>query len=319
MILQQTRIAQGTPYYERFIAAYPDIGSLAGATEEEVLKLWQGLGYYSRARNMHQAARSVVERYAGEFPATWSELRKLKGVGEYTAAAIASICFGEPQPVVDGNVIRFFARYFGIEDPVDRLPTRKRIHSLALERIDPENPGDFNQAMMEFGAMVCTPANPGCANCPFKESCIAWNKNLVEKIPVRHASRVTRHRYIHYAVITFRRRGEEFICLNKRTGDDIWRNLYDFPSVESAPLKPGRSLKPIDFAALFNGPVPEFCEVSEPVIHVLTHQRIHARFYRFRLPPKPDLPFLCVPVENITGYPVPRLVEKFIQQYFLST
>ncbi|HPS61580.1 MAG TPA: A/G-specific adenine glycosylase [Bacteroidales bacterium] len=319
VILQQTRIGQGTPYYERFVARYPDVAGLAGASEEEVLKLWQGLGYYSRARNMHQAARVVVERFGGIFPGTWEELRKLKGVGDYTAAAIASICFGESQPVVDGNVVRFFARLFGIVDPPDKPATRQKIRSLALERIDRDHPGDFNQAIMEYGAMVCTPASPGCGSCIFRDDCRAFRENRVAEIPVRTPKAAIPDRFIHYAVITVRHQGSDHIYLNKRTGNDIWKNLYDFPSVEKNTSRNGKPLTRSAFNGLFNGSAPEFDEVSEEFIHVLSHRRIHARFYRFRLPAKPELPFLFVPLKDIHQYPVPRLLEKYILKRFPAT
>jgi len=312
VILQQTRIGQGTPYYEKFVAAYPDVYRLAGATEEEVLKLWQGLGYYSRARNMHETAGKIVTMYHGVFPAGWDELRKLKGVGDYTAAAIASICFGEPQPVVDGNVLRFFARYFGVGEPIDQARVRKKIHALALERIDRKNPGDFNQAMMEFGAMVCTPANPGCANCPFSDRCIANKSDLADKIPATHASRVTPHRYIHYAVITVRHQGNDHIYLNKRTGNDIWKNLYDFPSVEMTTDQIGNPLTEEAFGGLMKSAKVELREVSGLYTHVLTHRKLQVRFYRFHSDSFIDLPYLFVPIKDIDKYPVPRLIEVFL-------
>jgi len=204
VIMQQTRIDQGLPYYEKFAKVYPTVAHLAAAGEQEVLKLWQGLGYYSRARNLHQAAKMIMELHGGSFPSTYSSIRSLKGVGDYTAAAIASISFGLSHPVADGNVLRFLARLYGITDPTDQPETKRHILDLANENIDHRHPGDFNQAMMEFGARVCTPANPDCCHCIFMTCCLAKARGLVGSIPARTVKTPVRKRFIHYLVVTFR-------------------------------------------------------------------------------------------------------------------
>ena len=317
VIMQQTRIEQGTPYYEKFVAAYPAVKELAGANEEEVLKLWQGLGYYSRARNLHKTARTIMEQYDGKFPDTYQNIRKLKGIGDYTAAAIGSICFNLPFPVVDGNVLRFLSRIFGIRESIDLAPTKRKIHALALKHIDHAQPGDFNQAMMEFGALVCTPANPGCVDCVFSGICVAHNSKTVAEIPARNAKATIRHRYIHYLVVTVSVGKDKFIFLNKRTGRDIWKNLYDFPSLEFSSDNKGSSLNEDDFNNLLCCPTPKFQQVSGPYIHQLTHQKLHGRFYHVHFDKPVELPYLLVPLHEIHQYPVPRLIDHYMLHHIL--
>ncbi len=316
IIMQQTRIEQGTPYYERFVDAYPTVKHLASADEQEVLKLWQGLGYYSRARNLHGTAQEIMTGYGGIFPDTHADILRLKGVGDYTAAAIASICFDQPHAVMDGNVMRFLSRLYGIAESIDRPETKKTIRAIAEKNIDHRNPGDFNQAMMEFGATVCTPANPGCLNCLFQRQCIAFKNNTVGRIPARNSKTAVRHRFLHYLVITVTERGTEFICLNKRTGSDIWKNMYDFPCLERTLDKTLLRLPAQEFDELLNSATPEFGEVSNPFIHILTHQKLHARFYRIHYDKKIDLPCLLVPVKDIHNYPVPKLIDRYLSKIF---
>ena len=316
IIMQQTRIEQGTPYYERFVVAYPTVKHLAAAEEQEVLKLWQGLGYYSRARNLHATARMILQDHAGVFPATYPGIRNLKGIGDYTAAAIASICFNLPYPVVDGNVLRFISRYSGITESIDLPETKKKIQAIATDNIDHVHPGDFNQAMMEFGAMVCTPANPDCPNCVFRKNCVASGKNLVNEIPARNAKSIIRHRYLHYLVLTVTVQGEEFIYLNKRTGNDIWKNLYDFPCIERTMENRDHRPEEQEFRTLLNSELLQFIEVSGPYTHLLTHQRLHAWFHRFQSETLPDLPFVLVPLKDIHQYPVPKLVDRYLVENF---
>ena len=315
IIMQQTRIDQGLPYYEKFVRTWPTITKLAQAEEQEVLKLWQGLGYYSRARNLHETARMIVEIYGGRFPDTYISLLGLKGVGEYTAAAIASIVFGLPHPVVDGNVIRFLARYYGISGPCGLPATKRKIHDLATENIDHQHPGDFNQAMMEFGATVCTPANPDCTGCTFRISCVALARNLVQRLPERAAKPPLRDRFLHYFVVTFDDNSETHIFLNKRTEKDIWKNLYDFPQSERIDgMNENQPLDEKEFREFFKSEDPVFLGVSVTYIHQLTHQKLHVRFYRFHSVERIELPFITVPMNEFNNYPVPRLIERYLSE-----
>jgi A/G-specific adenine glycosylase len=316
IIMQQTRIEQGTPYYERFVSAYPTVHHLAAAAEQDVLKLWQGLGYYSRARNLHATAAAIARDYGGIFPGTFSDIRNLKGIGDYTAAAIASICFNMPHPVMDGNVLRFFSRLFGIRESIDLPGTKKKILAMAEVLIDQGNPGDFNQAMMEFGATVCTPANPDCLNCTFRKKCIAFSNHSVEELPVRNVKAGIRHRYLHYMVLTFTSKGKEFVYLNKRTGKDIWRNLYDFPCIEQSTGNGNQHLPEEEFKVLLKSVSADFKEFSGQYVHLLTHQKLHARFYRFHSGRMIDLPFMLIPLKDIFKYPIPKLIERYLSENF---
>lgn len=331
IILQQTRIDQGLPYYQKFVEAFPTVQDLATANEQDVLKLWQGLGYYSRARNLHAAARVVVKEHGGIFPDSYAGIRSLKGVGDYTAAAIASIVFDLPYPVVDGNVLRFLSRYFGIGESIALAGTKKQILEIAREHLDQANPGDFNQGMMEFGARVCTPANPDCISCLFNHQCFAFKHGQVGRLPFNDARVTVRNRFIHYLVITLSDGKEDFIYLNQRSGNDIWRNLYDFPHFESdRNLIPGKPLnqasvqeffKSGDFlsnelSAHFHPADFRFTGASRHYKHILTHQKLDARFYRFHSDHSRELPFHLVPLKKIWDYPVPRLIEKYITDHF---
>lgn len=227
IILQQTRVAQGYDYYQRFVKRFPDVFSLADADEDEVMKYWQGLGYYSRARNLHAAARSMAE--AGGFPKTYKEVLALKGVGEYTAAAICSFAYGMPYAVVDGNVYRVLSRWLGIETPIDSTEGKRIFAEVAAELLDKAQPGLYNQAIMDFGALQCTPVSPNCMFCPFIDTCVARQKGLVDTLPVKlHKAKVT-NRYFNYIYV---RMGAHTL-INKRTGNDIWKNLYELPLIET--------------------------------------------------------------------------------------
>ena len=231
IILQQTRVTQGTPYYEKFIKAYPTVHNLAAASEQEVLKLWEGLGYYSRARNLHKAARQVSKEYGGTFPNSYIELLKLKGIGPYTAAAIASICFHEKVPAVDGNVFRLISRLFGIHENINKASTRK-IFEKTIDLIMPSSaPGDFNQAMMEFGALICTP-RPRCENCDLQFNCISFKEKTQHILPIKKKKIKIKTRVLFYWIFTY----QEKICLNKRIKGDIWEGLWDFYSTATSIL-----------------------------------------------------------------------------------
>ena len=229
IILQQTRVEQGLPYFVNFKKKYPTVGHLAEAPDDEVMRMWQGLGYYSRARNLHETAKNVHRNHGGRFPGTFDELKKLKGVGEYTAAAIASFAFNEKKAVVDGNVIRVLARVFDISTPFDTTEGKKEFGQLAQKLIDAQHPGPYNQAIMDFGATVCTPQNPDCPNCPLKKWCAAFKLGKVDELPVRKNKVAVRQRFFNYLFIS--NGGEIFI--QKRTGKDIWANLYQLPLLET--------------------------------------------------------------------------------------
>ena len=319
IILQQTRIDQGMEYYLRFLERFPGILELAGADEEEVLKLWQGLGYYSRARNLHAAAKQIMDLHDGIFPSGYDEIRRLKGIGDYTAAAIASISFGLPYPVIDGNVLRFFTRFFGIADPVDTQKGKTAVLKKALEYIDKTNPGDFNQAVMEFGALQCRPGIPDCTVCPLKKDCFAFWHHSIADFPVKSKRQPQRTRYFHYLVFTQNAKNKKFIYLKKRTGNDIWKNMFDFPVIETAKAVSLKKLISSPAWTGITGVVP-YSIVSEVKVHkhMLSHQVILARFYILELPPARRLPFLKVSLADLEQYPVPRLIERFMKTYTIS-
>ena len=230
IILQQTRVDQGLAYYLKFVKNFPTVFDLARADEEEILKLWQGLGYYSRARNLHTSAKYIIDELEGVFPTNYKSLLKLKGVGDYTASAIASICFDEPTAVVDGNVYRVLARYFGIATPINSTSGIKEFKKLAQELIDVKNPANHNQAIMEFGARMCKPQNPDCTICPLNDSCIALQKKEVKNLPIKDKKVKVRKRYFNYLVVIT---SDKKTILRKREGKGIWQNLYEFPLIET--------------------------------------------------------------------------------------
>ncbi len=281
VILQQTRIEQGLPYYFRFLGEFPDARALAAASEEQVLRLWQGLGYYSRARNLHAAARQLVASYGGQLPGSSQELLEIRGIGPYTAAAIASIAFNEAVPAVDGNVMRVLARCFSIQEKKDTAKGRQAFEDTARELIPSCCPGDFNQAMMDFGSTVCKPKNPLCPGCIFREHCLALKSGLVDKLPRKNSRKKPRTRYFHYFFI--RSLGRQYGCffVRQRKQKDIWQHMYEFPLLEAERQLSARELlADEDFASLLPGvgaghinPLPIALK------HQLTHQSIHACFY----------------------------------------
>ena len=230
IIMQQTQIKQGLPYYEAFVKNYPTVFDLANAEEQEILKLWQGLGYYSRARNLHTSAKYIANELDGKFPSTYSELLKLKGVGDYTASAIASICFNEPTAVVDGNVYRVLSRYFGIDTAINSTQGIKTFKTLATRLINHEHPGDYNQAIMEFGAIQCKPKNPDCNICPLNNSCVALQKEIISVLPVKLKKTKVTKKHINFLVLISE---DKHTVFEKRTAKGIWQNLYQFPLIES--------------------------------------------------------------------------------------
>ena len=320
IILQQTRVNQGWNYYLRFIDRFPNVKSLADAHLQEVLLVWQGLGYYSRARNMHAAAQQIVQEHNGVFPCNYLKIKKLKGIGEYTAAAIASMAFNLPYPAVDGNVLRVTTRIFGIYDDISQPKTVQKITQLCQELISIDNPGNFNQALMELGAIQCTPKNPKCEVCPFANHCIAFEKNHQTLLPVKTLKTKVKNRYFHYFI--FIKDSETIIEL--RTANDIWKNLYQFPLIEtekqcdlSVETQCIASLKTSRIASLPLGK-------SKPIFlkeikHKLTHQHLTIRFYVVNdyFPEwveTQSIASLPIPVEDLENYPFPVAIGKIVEK-----
>lgn len=312
IILQQTRVEQGFSYYLRFIEYYPTVKDLALATEDEVLKLWQGLGYYSRARNMHATARHIVSTLNGVFPNTYEGLRALKGVGDYTAAAIGSIAFNLPVPVVDGNVLRFMTRLFGIKEPINLHSTHKMVREIILEMIPADDPGSFNQAMMEFGAMFCKPSNPDCKRCLFSLECDAYSHQMVDQLPVKTKPPQRRIRYFHYLVMFSSDRRS--VILKRREGKDIWHGLYDFPLIEtSEPLTLESLTTRREWKRLTTVNTQGEVRIAAHQHHILTHQTIVAVFYELIGDATPVDDHFWIEVADYKRYPVPRLIDRYLQ------
>jgi A/G-specific adenine glycosylase len=313
IILQQTRVSQGLEYYQRFVARFPDVQTLAAAGEQEVIKLWQGLGYYSRARNLLAAAGQVEKEFGGTFPSRYADLLKLKGVGPYTAAAVASIAFGEPVAVVDGNVSRVLARLFAVQDPVNLPEGAKQVGALAGELLNRDDPGNHNQAMMEFGALQCVPVNPGCHVCPVQQYCQALSRDLVAVLPVKQKKAAVRKRYFTYLVI----REGEHTYITRRTGNDIWKEMYEFPLIEHD-TDPGEEEIIREAVALtgLQGERLIITGLSEPVRHQLTHRMIIARFLHLETDtqlPGPPAHWKRVRFSEVNDHPLPRLIDRYLE------
>lgn len=297
---------QGLPYYERFVESFPSVHELASASEDQVLKLWEGLGYYSRARNLHATSKNVSENLAGEFPQTHDGLLRLKGVGPYTAAAIGSIAFNLPVAAVDGNVYRVLARYFGITDSIDSTNVKKQIAELAQMVLEEATAGDHNQAMMELGAMVCSPKQPLCQSCPLSQSCVALSQNLQPEIPVRTKKTKVRNRYFYYAVHL----ADGKVPIHRRGKGDIWQGLYEFPLRESeTKLNEKQILELISVSE--NGVVES---ISEEFKHTLSHQRIFSRFVLLRSDLPPNVKGKWVSVVDLRNFAFPRLINRYLEK-----
>lgn len=320
IILQQTRVAQGWAYFTRFTERFPTLESLACADEQEVLRLWQGLGYYSRARNLHAAAKQICERFGGRFPKTIEEVRSLPGIGDYTAAAICSFAYDQPTAVVDGNVYRVLSRLFGISTPIDSTLGKKTFALLADQLISHERPGDYNQAIMDFGATACTPKNPTCtdlyANCPFIGQCAAHRTGQIDQLPVKSKKNKIKTRYFHYLHLHC----QDNTLLHKRTADDIWRHLYEYPMLETGqPLCAAELMQHPQIQNWFRdaGPIT-VRSVTQMPKHQLSHQCIHAVFFEWeikKIPPEwtsDGINWLVVPESRLKDYPVSRLMEGYL-------
>ena len=316
IILQQTRVAQGYDYYLRFMELFPDVCALANAPEDEVMKAWQGLGYYSRARNLHEAARTIAGR--GGFPTTYEEVRALKGVGDYTAAAICSFAYDMPCAVVDGNVYRVLSRWMGVDTPIDSTAGKKLFSKLADELLDKHRPALYNQAIMDFGALQCTPSQPDCLSCPLAGSCAALQQGRVNELPVKQHRTKVSNRYFNYIYV----RTGGCTWIRKRSGNDIWKNLYepllieteqDMSENEHELLEKLQGVLKKREDVLKKGEGVFFRPVKRKVKHVLSHRIIWANFYELILPDEMEAPegFLMVPEEEIHKFAVPNLVYQF--------
>lgn len=321
IILQQTRVAQGLPYYYSFIEAFPTVHDLASAPEDQVLRLWQGLGYYSRARNLHACAQQVVSEYGGEFPDTAKALKSLKGIGPYTSSAIASMAFNEPVPVVDGNVYRLLSRLFDDPTDISSSAAYRHFYNKALELIPSRQPGNFNQAMMEFGATHCTPKNPDCQSCIFSASCKAWANGTVKDRPVKLKKVKVTNRFLNYFLFEFQDR----VLINQRSGKDIWQGLYDFHCIEG-------DLSQEDLLSRLSEEIGtdlvKACVLesqSASIKHILTHQKLNAKFFRISLMNKDaysgianKLNLLDSSQEELKGLAKPILIENYLKSGALS-
>ncbi|MFY0675027.1 MAG: A/G-specific adenine glycosylase [Bacteroidia bacterium] len=303
IILQQTRVNQGLPYYLKFVNNYPNVRSLASANEQQVLNDWQGLGYYSRARNLHAAAKQVVNEFNGQFPSTYEDIITLKGVGEYTAAAISSIAFNEPRAVLDGNVFRVLARVFNMHEDIAASASRKIFQAKADEFLDKANPAQFNQAIMDFGALQCTPKSPACITCPLNMLCEGLEKGKVNQLPVKTKKVKRRTRYFHF----FREEGKTTIYLRTRSLKDIWQGLMELPLIESE----DQELSKQECSTLLS--VDEKPELEFSKLHKLSHQDIHARFYKVKGRLKLTGEYEEIDSESLGQKPVPRLIEEYFQ------
>ena len=319
VILQQTRVAQGMPYYERFVDAYPTIAHMAQADERELLRLWQGLGYYSRARNLHQTARFVTTNLDGKFPDNYHDLLKMKGIGVYTAAAIASFAFGERVPVVDGNVYRVLARVYGINEDITTTTAKKTFAALATRLIQSAtDPATYNQAIMEFGAIQCTPTGPDCLLCPIQQSCVAYLTGNQSRLPVKSKKSPVRQRFFTYLV--FRYKGK--LALRERTTRDVWQNLYDFYLIEDE-FDTTRAVTIDELLGNLTPSDPVYALVQQGALaalpiestQLLSHQRIQARFYLIDLPKEglvADMQWYSP--DEISQLPKPVIITNYLER-----
>lgn len=306
IILQQTRVAQGMDYYKKFVKHYPTVVDLANASEMDVLNDWQGLGYYSRARNLHAAAKIIAFEMNGVFPATFEEIKKIKGVGDYTAAAIASFAFDLPHSVVDGNVYRVLSRVFNIDLPIDSIQGKKYFADLAQELLSKEFPAIHNQSIMEMGAIQCLPANPLCDTCPLVSKCLAKSLKVIDERPVKEKKTKVRDRFFYFMIC---REGDQLV-IEQRTQKDIWQNMYQFPLIETESKQTSNEMN-IFFEKEYKMTSVHY---SEDVTHILSHQKINAVFYYFNEIPNILLENrMLINVNDIQEYPIPRLIDRYLE------
>jgi len=311
IILQQTKIAQGLPYYNRFIKKYPNVQVLAGASEKEVLKLWEGLGYYSRARNLHKTAKIIVTNLEGIFPSTYKNLIKLPGIGDYTASAISSFSINEINPVIDGNVYRFLSRLLGILIPINTNKSLKEFRNIAKILISKKNPSDFNQAIMEFGSLVCKPKNPICNDCIYQKSCFAYLNQKTLTLPLKNSKKKVKERFLNFLII---KSPDGNTVIEKRINKDIWQNLYQFPLIESEkPLdKKNLSIKLKEIQYLNSKDIEFYLYQNKSFSHKLTHQNIHSSFWIFDVK---KIKNNQTNIRNLDMYPFPKPISNFLLNY----
>jgi len=316
IILQQTRVSQGMPYFTRFVKQFPTVSKLANATEEEILKLWQGLGYYSRARNLHFAAKTVVKNFNGKFPNTYNDLIKLKGVGVYTASAVASFSNNEALAVVDGNVYRVLSRIYGVFTPINSTEGEKEFKKLADSLLNINDPAIHNQAIMEFGALACTPKKTNCIECCFNKKCYAYINNVVDELPVKIKKVKIRKRYFSFVVLKINGK----VLLQKRTEKDIWQHMYQFPLIESKnKLGLAEMEEEIKQLGFVHDKLTLISSLEKP--HKLSHQHIYADFYEVEVSDflmKDNATYVQATFEDIERYPVPVLISNFLKGYFFN-
>ncbi len=306
IVFQQTRIEQGMRYYNRLIDHFPSVYKLAEAEEKEVLQLWEGLGYYSRARNLHHSAKLIVEKYNGSFPSDYESILSLKGIGPYTAAAISSIAFGIPKPAIDGNVLRVASRLFCIEEPINVQSTYKLIEKHLTKIIDIKMPGHFNQGMMELGSMVCKPQNPDCFNCPISEHCLAFSLGVQNELPVKKKKNAATNIYYHFYLF---HTAEEIIIEKRLNG--IWKNMYQFPLLESKENL--RELEDEIFIGKFSIADNYSLLESEIYKHILSHRIIFAKFIMIKLDELGFIePYMIIKKTDLVNYPMPQILRKFL-------
>ncbi len=311
IILQQTQVKQGLPYYEAFIANYASVQDLANASETAVLNLWQGLGYYSRARNLHFTAKHIAENLDGTFPKNYKSLLKLKGVGDYTASAIASICYEESVAVVDGNVYRVLARYFGIDTPINSTEGIKQFKALAESLLPQSNFGDYNQAIMEFGARQCKPKSPDCSACVLIRSCKAYATGSIKNLPVKLKKTKVTKKYFNFLVIDSE---GHTTYIEQRTEKGIWQQLYQFPLIEtSAAISEKEFLAHPDLIKKIKLPYKKISLFNNSdIIHKLSHQELHIKFWLIE---QDNAPVGAIKWSDIKSYPVPIVIERFINNF----
>lgn len=311
IMLQQTRVAQGLPYFLTFVEHFPQVSDLAAANEEKVLRLWQGLGYYSRARNLHKTAQHIAFELEGKFPNNYGDLLKLKGIGEYTAAAIASFSYNEAVPVVDGNVFRVLSRYFDIGTDIANASAKREFARLAFELMPKDSPALFNQAIMEFGALQCVPKNPDCNVCPLNGGCLALKYNKVDKLPVKSKKAKPKQRFFNYLIYVDEKNRTRIV---KQDGKGIWHNLYEFPKVESTKRIDGLEL--LDSIAIRGDIISVKTLESKSTVHKLTHQTLDIAFTEIKV--KGELPD-GVAIADLEHYPFPIVLFNFIRKHWHQT
>ena len=308
IILQQTKVDQGLNYYLKFCTNYPTIQALAAADEQQVLADWQGLGYYSRARNLHATAKVIVANYAGIFPSSYENILTLKGIGSYTAAAISSFAFDLPHAVVDGNVYRVLSRLFDIDLPIDSSEGIKEFKVLADELLNKDYPAEHNQAIMEFGALQCTPSNPNCIDCPFALTCLARKNGTIQQRPVKKGKTKVRNRYLHFLHVET----EDQIIITQRTEKDIWQNMFQFPLIEKNSAEE-LSVIQKEIEHTYNIQVTD---VIPNIKHILSHQHLYTTFWKTKTIPeklRSNKAYLIIPKETLISYPIPRVIDRYLE------